>query len=361
MRRIPWGSTTPLGFENKVKYPVQKVPLEEASEEDFIVIGKALNSVPEVPAKLYKSALYRHVLISGATGSGKSHTASIIAERVSKYLGIPVIIIDWHGEHVNLLEDYSIINPFETPLEIFTGDLRDISIISSILELTPPQEYMLEKIVKKTDFSKVKTLEAFLDLLEYYPDESSWMRETKLSLHRKLSVLARYGEDLFHLAKHGYSSLNYILNQSWNKPSILDVSKIGDIGVRKLYSAFYVKKLVDEAIKANQPLVVIIEEAQNYLSRNQPVKPLCDMLREVRKFNIGLVVISQSISQLSDDALMNTNTKIVHSIKARADLEVVEKSLYLERDLATVLPYLEPGEALYSTPTLKKPILIKVE
>ncbi|MCC6043538.1 MAG: ATP-binding protein, partial [Desulfurococcaceae archaeon] len=84
-------------------------------------------------------------------------------------------------------------------------------------------------------------------------------------------------------------------------------------------------------------------------------------LREFRKFGVGLVIISQSLTQLVEDASVNTNTKIIHSVKSKQDLEVVEKTLYLDQELLETLPYIEPGEAVYSTPSLKKPVLVKIE
>ncbi|MEM4224961.1 MAG: ATP-binding protein [Desulfurococcaceae archaeon] len=363
MRRMMLESPILLGFEHRVKYPTQNVPTEATypDNDEYVIIGRTINSHPERPAKLYKAALYRHILISGTTGSGKSFTASLLAKRVAEKLSIPVIIVDWQGEYSKLLDDYEVINPFETPLELFTGDPSDLSIISSVLELTSSQEYLLEKVIRKVDISKMKSIETFIDYLEAYPEESSWMRETKLSLHRKLSILARYGYDqLFKLYKNSGKNLQ-LVGKHTGKPFIVNVNRILDLSVRKLYSAFYVKKVVDSAISLSLPLLIVIEEAQNFLSKNQPVKPICDMLREVRKFQVGLVVISQSISQISEDVLVNTNTKIVHAVKSKIDLDILEKSLYLDENTVSVIPYLEPGEAVYSTPTLKKAVLIKVE
>lgn len=362
MRRTPLGYIVPFEMEHRVKYPAQEIPVESvATNEDFVIIGKTINSFPEQPVKLYKNTLYRHVLVVGTTGSGKSFTASIIANRVARHLEIPTVIIDWHGEYQRLLDDHRAINPFEKPLELFTGDPSDLSIISSVFELTPPQEYLLEKVIRKVDLTRLKSIEAFIDYLEAYPEESSWMRETKLSLHRKLHILTRYGHELlFKLYSNGERS-NLGVRSDARVPAVVDVGRIPDLNVRKLYSALYIKRAVDIAISSRSPLLVILEEAQNYLSRNHPVKPICDMLREVRKFQVGLVVISQSVSQLIDDVLTNTNTKIVHAIKSKVDLDVIEKSLYLESNIMAVVPYLEPGEAVYSAPVLKKAVLVKIE
>ena len=279
-------------------------------------------------------------------------------------MGIPTIILDWHSEYRQLLLDYSVIDPYDTSLQLFTGDPNDISAISNVLELTPPQEYLLERLLKRIEVSKLKTLEAFLDYLESLPDESSWMRESKLSLHRKLSLLIRDNySSLFKLHSHvQYPTLQDVLSElNRSVPCIVDLGRIADTSVRKLYAVFLLKRLVDFLAPSKKPILVVIEEAQNYLLRNQAIKLICEMLREVRKFNFGLVAISQSIQQLADDAIVNTNTKIFHAIKSRSDLELVEKTLYIDIQLLMTLPYIEPGEAVYSTPTLKKAVLIRVE
>lgn len=130
--------------------------------------------------------MYRHVLITGTTGSGKSHTAALITKRASEKLGLKVVVLDWHGEYTSLLQDYEYIDPYDNPVALFTGDPDDISVLSSILDLTPPQEYLLEKILRRNT-NVVKSINFLLDYIESYPEESNWMRETKLSLHRRLS------------------------------------------------------------------------------------------------------------------------------------------------------------------------------
>ncbi len=338
------------------------MPVDEFDpSEPHIVLGRVLSSIPEYPAKLYKSAFFRHILITGTTGSGKSYTASKIADRLSKDLKIPVVIVDWHGEYPRLLSRYTLLSPRELPLQLFTGGPDDLSILASIFELTPPQEYILEKVLKRKDFIKVKTIDGLLEAIEIFPEESTWFRESKLSLHRKLSVLSREEySDLFKFYEPTDTTFGKLLVDS-DKPLLIDVSRVIDLSVKKLYASLLVKRLVNYTMKSLRQLVVIIEEAQNYLSKQNPIKPICEMLREIRKFNIGLVIVTQSVSQLVEDVMANTNTKIIHSVKSKQDLEVIEKAVYIEHSLLSLIPYLEVGEAIYSTINLKKPILIRVE
>jgi Predicted ATPase len=85
------------------------------------------------------------------------------------------------------------------------------------------------------------------------------------------------------------------------------------------------------------------------------------MMGEIRKNNIGFCIITQLPSLIVDHVLVNTNTKIIHSVKSNLDLEVVSKSLFLDQDTARILPYMDVGEALLFNPSLKKPVLIRVE
>lgn len=334
--------------------------MDIGNSERYIIIGRVLGSLPEYKAKLYESSIFKHVLITGTTGSGKSYTASVIAIQVASKLSIGVFILDWHSEYSNTLVNYIYIDPYSTPIQLFTGDQGDLSTISNILELTPPQEYLLDKILRKIPLDRIKSIENLLDIVENYPEESSWLRETKLSLHRKLSLLTRdnYSE-LFRIQEP--SGLERVPRDRLENPVIIDLGRISDLNIRKLYGTFFMRRLVNFAIDRGKPLLLILEEAQNYLSRGQPVKHICDMLREVRKFKIGIIVISQSMSQLVEDVSTNTNTKIIHALKSSQDIEAVEKALYIDRDILSIIPYMEPGEAVYSTPYLKKPVLIKIE
>jgi DNA helicase HerA-like ATPase len=255
-----------------------------------------------------------------------------------------------------------LIEPRELPLQLFTGEPGDLSVLSSIFELTPPQEYILEKVLKQKDLGKFKSISSLLDTVEILPEESSWFRESKLSLHRKLSVLSRDEySDLFRVYDPTNTYISKLFTSANSCLLIVDVSEISDLSVKRLYASLLVKRVVSYVTRNSRELLVILEEAQNYLSRQNPVKPICDMLREIRKFSVGLVIVAQSISQLVEDVAANTNTKIIHSVKSKQDLEVIEKSTYLEHSLLSAIPYLGVGEAVYSTISLKKPVLIRAE
>uniref|UniRef100_A0A7C2FYT9 ATP-binding protein n=1 Tax=Thermosphaera aggregans TaxID=54254 RepID=A0A7C2FYT9_9CREN len=346
-----------LAAKPRVKYPAQHRVESGDLGGDYVVIGWTVNTVPRLEARLPLNLLNRHILIVGATGTGKSYTASKIAWRVS-LKNIPVIILDWHGEYGGLLAEGIRLNPFENPVEFLNpGDPRsDVEVISDVLGLTPPQEYLLWRIISEKG-SRIEGVESLARALETYYDDASWVRETRLSLHRKLKILASNPYSRL------FSSNSRLLEEvaGAGKPVIVDLSLIGNVSVRRIYGTMLLARLVHRNYGLRKRYLILIEEAQNYLGRENPVGFLARMMGEIRKNNIGFCVITQSPSLIVDQVLVNTNTKIIHSVKSNMDLEVVSRSLFLDQDTARILPYMDVGEALLFNPSLKKPVLIRVE
>ncbi len=324
---------------------------------DYVVVGWTINTVPRLEARLPLNLLNRHILIVGATGTGKSYTASRIAWRVS-LKGIPVIILDWHGEYGDLVAEGVRLNPFENPVEFLsTSDPRsDVEVISDVLGLTPPQEYLLWRIISEKG-GRLDGVESLARALETYYDDASWLRETRLSLHRKLKILAS------NPYARLFSSSSGLPGDAAGpgKPLIVDLSLIRNVNVRRVYGTMLLARLVNMNYGLRKRYLILVEEAQNYLGRENPVGFLARMMGEIRKNNIGFCVITQSPSLIIDQVLVNTNTKIIHSVKSNADLEVVSRSLFLDQETARILPYMDVGEALLFNPSLKKPVLIRVE
>jgi DNA helicase HerA-like ATPase len=74
---------------------------------DSLVIGVGKNDFESAMryVEISKSALTRHSCILGATGSGKSTTACVIALELAS-IGVPTVILDRTGEYSMLLGDY---------------------------------------------------------------------------------------------------------------------------------------------------------------------------------------------------------------------------------------------------------------
>ena len=302
--------------------------------------------------------MFQHVLVVGSTGSGKTYTVSrIVSKAVKRDNELrSVIVFDWHGEYTGLLDVYEYIDPWDLPVNIIGSDIYEtVDLISDVLELTHPQSFMVEKILSREKISNIHELYRILESLE---DVASWMRESRLSLLRKLSPIVRDAYiDLFKGDRNNY------VNLAGRSVMIIDVSKIKDPLIRRIYIAFYLKKLFSVALERmlTGRLLIVVEEAYNLLNRDKPIRLISRMLAEVRKFGIGLIIVTQSPSTVVEDVMINTNTKIIHSLKSSCDIDLINKTLYLTEEFRQIIPYLDVGEAIIYSRSYKKPLLIKVK
>lgn len=340
-----------------VNYPEQDVLLRSSSR--VIELGYAIKSRTSARVGIPLENLFEHALVAGSTGSGKTYTVSkIVNEIASKKYSLGTIVFDWHGEYRSLVEGYSYVDPYDHPIDLFSDLYSLVDLLVDALELTPSQAYLLEKILRQ--FSRrVDSLSSLVNVVDSYSDESNWMRESRLSLLRKLSLLSRDNyEELFS----GERSANPFFVEKSDNVYILDVSRIRDVLVRRIYTALTLKKVLSYSVNSpsRRGLLIVLEEAQNVVDRERPLKLISSMLAEVRKFSVGLVIVSQSPFKLLEDVMINTNTKIVHSVKSSIDLEIISRVLYLPSEYQKLLPYLDVGEAILYTRGLKKPVLVKV-
>ncbi len=334
-----------------------------------IELGDIINSILPRKACIPINMLTHHTLVLGSTGSGKTHTVSVIINRIIEgFNEVKPIIFDWHGEYSYLLKRKRRLVPYDLPVGITNLIEKDlysfIDILADVLELTNSQIYILEKVLQQLLRRGKVNLNDIYTVLENFIDESGWMRESRLSLLRKMSPLIRTGySNLF--SNSGIEDLIHRLNYE-SLPLVIDVSVIKDPFIRKIYISFVLNMIFDIFVndkneKPQYKLLIVLEEAQNILSKNNPVRIVSRMLSEIRKFGVGLIIISQSPSSLIENVMVNTNTKIIHSLKAGADIELVNKSIYLPPEYLRVIPYLEPGEAILYTRGFKKPLIVRVD
>lgn len=323
-----------------------------------VEIGEMVVRNQAVPVGIMASDVLRHIGIFGSTGSGKSNTASLLAkELINK--GFNVLILDWHGEYRQKLPEFTVFdqgNVFKlNPLKF--NDIDDtIEILSDVLQLTDPQRFLLFVLVSKVKKSEGSLSDLF-NLLKNVNDQSNWIKEVKYALARKLYPLfTAKGKTLFNADQN--PDLNSLLSLNG---VIFDLSFINNLRLRRLYGLFVMKLVSDYymAGRANRKLLILVEEAQNYFqAENEFIDKL---ISEVRKFGIGLCIVSQSPSSISPNVMKNTNVKIVHAIKSDIDKRILGESMSLPSNMYSVMDKLDVGEAILSAPNIKIPILIKIK
>jgi energy-coupling factor transporter ATP-binding protein EcfA2 len=325
-----------------------------------------LYSNPNLKVMISDEHILRHILIVGSTGSGKSTTASVLADKVAEK-GYAVVIIDWHGEYESLLQGSKSVTVYTNPLKgsvleslsledlIKREPLSFIEILESSLELTPPQAHILEDAVNllaQKFTGQGYCIDLIIDIIQNSAATARWFTESREALLRKLKPL----------------SSSY-LNIQWSKLSrikiekgkiyIFDVSAISNTRVRRIIASLLIRSIILNAQYNNivKPIMLVVDEAHNIFHSENPLSTL---IAEVRKWSLGFTIITQAPSMLSPVVIKNTNTKIIHALKTTSDINAVISSSILKKEHKKLVLSLKPGEALLVIPEVVEPILIKI-
>lgn len=112
-----------------------------------------------------------------------------------------------------------------------------------------------------------------------------------------------------------------------------------------------------EAQKNRLLHLMLVEEAHNVLTKprnhaggGSPEMAAADLftniLSEIRSYGQGMMIVDQAPTRLIDDALKNTNYKIIHRLTAPDDMEVMARSMALNAEQAAMISSLEIGQAI---------------
>jgi DNA helicase HerA-like ATPase len=127
----------------------------------------------------------------------------------------------------------------------------------------------------------------------------------------------------------------------------------------------------DNSIKNNKtptPVSIIIEEAHEFLSREKIAKmsnlfeQVAKIARRGRKRWLGLIFVTQLPQHLPDEVLGLINSFILHKINDSNVVSRLKRSIGgVDESLWNKLPNLAPGQAIVSTPSLSRSLLVAID
>lgn len=334
----------------------ERQPFRDRSEA--FSIGEALDESTPRPFTLTRGDLEGHIGIFGSTGSGKSTTLSVIAEMSWKSLGIPVILLDWTGEHSALLKSRGMkfreLNPMVgeasvNPLESSSDIEHTVSVMVKALSLSPPQAYLLMRAIESARPRSLRELE---DVVLGLPEESKWDREVKRALLRKISMLTR----------GSYAAFAETRGIELKGVTLIRLDYMKNVIARKSYVLFFLSKLFLERASGDAPTrstLIAIDEAHNIFGGEESAF-IEQLFAECRKYGIMLMIATQSPSQVPNGVLLNTNTKIVHALRSSRDKSVIAETMSLKREYMDLMDKLGPGEAVVQSPSSPEPTLVQI-
>jgi hypothetical protein len=119
---------------------------------------------------------------------------------------------------------------------------------------------------------------------------------------------------------------------------------------------------------ANSPVVVIVDEAHNFLGRHIGGEDTVARLdafeliaREGRKFGLNICLATQRPRDITEGVLSQIGTLVVHRLTNDRDREVVERACgEIDRSASSFLPSLQPGEAAIVGADFPIPLTLKI-
>ena len=161
-------------------------------------------------------------------------------------------------------------------------------------------------------------------------------------------------------------------SQLFSRPAVINVSRIASPKDKALIMSLLMLAIYEYRISAytydpeyrrlaqNNRLLhlTVVEEAHNLLMKpvidtgntGNPQQIAADlfsnMLSEIRGYGQGIVLVDQIPTRLVQDAIKNTNYKIVHRLTAPDDCAVMAAGLALREDQGSIIPALGIGDAI---------------
>ena len=313
--------------------------LEESELDNPISLGNVRSGSRVLKTTISleaKDVLTHHVLIPATTGRGKSNLVKVILYNLMENIECGKLVFDPHNEYYESLQ----IHPerkkylrYYTPRE----HLDKIDLMFNVSVLTPGH------IMGAIELS-IPQREALI--VYHRQDRSNWIQNlfiggipqgvdarTMNALRRKVSILLNIElsgvDDEIQITEHGIYKLDgyestvseIIKFLKEGKTVVIDTSLfagaeeifVATVIVEKLFNTYKRHKFKNELY--NFPIVsIVLEEAPRVIGRKALAVSdniFGTIAKEGRKFNIGLIAITQLPSIIEREILANMNTKII--------------------------------------------------
>jgi hypothetical protein len=346
-----------------------------------------------IPVYLNPLHVINHVGIWGIQGSGKSETATVLIEELTK-LGWAVVLFDLHGEYkdidqpkregeqglkVNLLtpggnlrlEMPCLLEPDEAK-ELLTNavliaDERNPLPDQGIALLKTAYDSLIQNPPVNWNDSRCspKFFEDLMNKVESVGGRLGYYSQTIGAVKRRLDIINDPG------LWGGILSIKDVVLPGF--VTLIDLSKyvtrrlIGgkfDVPGKILFAEFLrrlLKAKIDGEIDAKYVAVVIDEAGEFFPPEGSILSELgLGMIRQVRKFGIGMVIIAQSPGYVHPNIVKQIKTHIMFRTAGR-DLEELKRYVGAEPEVFEDLKTLNDMVAyIYGQATRNTPIKVRV-
>ncbi|MCS7111637.1 MAG: ATP-binding protein [Ignisphaera sp.] len=387
--------------------------------DSSIRIGHLISRT-DVEIYLDVNALVKHLFITGTTGSGKSNTVALLADKIAS-LGGTVIIFDVHGEYSSLKSMYSDVHVHAidyrlNPLKVHPRTLarmiipeaaatiqrsliaNALSCAKSVFEavvkmygvseeavnvLKKPNPSELAKLVPKDRCSSIHHdfKSSMLDDEEgmNVDDELAWLLKEYIK-----SFVRNFGKGRDEAAVKAcakvdeffeYAAISFATPQPIELIAPSSIIMVNASSLNDEQRDYSLKIVLDELLRyvrsrllenTPSPTLVFIEEAHLFLNINRATVSKTSIervAREGRKFGLSLAIVSQRPRNIDPNTLSQIQNFVFMKLVQESDqLAVMNISDMLTEDLAYSLSSMNVGEALILGEWIGRfPAYVKIE
>ena len=409
---LPEKEVVGLALNEEVEFGLNaKTPDKDG---EIISLGNLVQSGNEMDTKVYleKSALNKHIFITGVTGTGKTTTC----QKLLLESELPFLVIEPAKTEYRILmnnektEDILIftlgndkVAPFRlNPFEFFEGEsiTSRVDMLKAAMEASFDMEAAIPQIIESAMYSCYEDYGWNIDTDENEKfdnpyDEGVYSFPTLEDLLNKIEIEVTKHDFDDRLKKDYIGSITarlqgllvgskgQMLNSRRSidfrelieKKVVLEIEGIKNGTEKSLVMGFILTNLC-EALRAKYNKdkhfkhITLIEEAHRLLSKysagdslnkKNSVETFADMLAEVRKYGESLIIADQIPNKMTPEVLKNTNTKIVHKIFAEDDKEAIGNTISLSKEQKDFLSSLPTGRAIVFSQSWTKAVQVQIE
>ncbi len=357
------------------------------AKDGWVKLGTLVNH-PNVPFYVnVPKMVSRHLAILAITGAGKSNTVAILLSRIVGELRGTALVIDMHSEYGDVVEGKTnVIKPMMHPAKL---TLSEYYALLKLDEGATKQRMYLRKAYRELFETgealkrKDKFLELLLEkLIEYYNTAGRGGRagskrietipkkdQTSILdlIHKLEELIDNYGGTV--LTPSAPDMLESVVKPG--HANVLDLGSVDEV-VADVVTYHYLWWLLNERKRhvVNGegypiPVLAVIEEAHVLVPNNRKTLTkgvVARIAREGRKFGVGLALVSQRPKNVDEDALSQTNNKIILKLVEPKDQQYVQRaSETLSDELLQLLPSLNTGEAVVLGMMVPLPALVRID
>jgi hypothetical protein len=355
--------TTPLniGILGTVnKEVIQKIfSINHAGYEMGIPVefGEVLNT--DIKAKIdFEKVASMHMAVLGTTGSGKTTFVRRVIENLKE--DVKVFIFDIFNEYSKSIKNSLTLDFPSTVFPITYENIRQLFKDYGIsFEERTKEEKEVAGFLKrnlKPDIDFIGYREKNLDEIIY--SASSLVKEDLLLKAELIYFLEILESDFGKNAISNQKDIIELIKSSLNSKEnfiIFNFENVEDTTSKINIAGLILKEIFKLAKKVSGKYTVILEEAQNFApektwseiptsSENLAYTMAKKIAMEGRKFNLGLIAITQRPANISKYILSQLNTQVILKLVNKNDLDSV--SVFFEKNkeqIFNLLPYFKPG------------------